>query len=510
MATGTDIALDPNHYSAFGTADDDHFFTPQGNFLQYDWSHVTVSGGAGNDALILTDTSTYDLRKFASFSGIEEIYFSSGGGDLYLSAQQLATVNLIYGSDAPNQARIYLSGGPLQTYDLRGKTFENNYILLDPSLYADIVIGDKSQLFAGENALLNFSLRSGARIHLVGNTFTDAERALLYRRGASYVWDDSDNSAGNAAPALSGLNGDRIETKNLDPAYIDVGSNAVATDDEGIRKISVKVLNANADDWVDIDYFSSIELPNGLVEGGTIRDKTVFNSKVFADLYNVTNSSFDIVFNGNATSDAVNKVVHALIYYNSGSAASANRQIQVSVSDGADKTTTSTVAVTHTAEVKTPPSGGKTVGNDDANVIKGGTGKDVIAGGAGDDTISGGLGNDVLTGGAGKDVFVFDTKLNRKTNLDKIADFSVRDDTIWLDNKYMSKLGKGTELKPGKLNKAFFTIGDHAKDKNDYLVYDSKKGVLYYDADGSGNGKAVEIATLKKGLKMTYHDFFVI
>jgi hypothetical protein len=34
--------------------------------------------------------------------------------------------------------------------------------------------------------------------------------------------------------------------------------------------------------------------------------------------------------------------------------------------------------------------------------------------------------------------------------------------------------------------------------------------VLYYDADGSGAGKALEIATLTKKLPMTYKDFFVI
>jgi hypothetical protein len=34
--------------------------------------------------------------------------------------------------------------------------------------------------------------------------------------------------------------------------------------------------------------------------------------------------------------------------------------------------------------------------------------------------------------------------------------------------------------------------------------------VLYYDADGAGKGKAVEIAILKKNLKMTNADFFVI
>jgi hypothetical protein len=34
--------------------------------------------------------------------------------------------------------------------------------------------------------------------------------------------------------------------------------------------------------------------------------------------------------------------------------------------------------------------------------------------------------------------------------------------------------------------------------------------VLSYDKDGSGSARAVEIAQLKKGLKLTYHDFYVV
>ena len=156
------------------------------------------------------------------------------------------------------------------------------------------------------------------------------------------------------------------------------------------------------------------------------------------------------------------------------------------------------------------------VGTAAADVLKGGAGKDVFKGGLGNDKLYGGLGNDTLTGGKGKDAFVFDTKLgtsstDRKVNFDKITDFSVKDDSIHLDNAIFKKLGtKGTADKPAQLNKAFFTIGTKAKDKNDYIVYNNKTGVLSYDADGSGKGKAVEFAQLSKKLALTYKDFFVV
>ncbi len=143
-------------------------------------------------------------------------------------------------------------------------------------------------------------------------------------------------------------------------------------------------------------------------------------------------------------------------------------------------------------------------------VLIGTKGKDVRVGGAGNDRLYGLSGNDTLTGGAGHDIFVFNTKLgssktDRKKNFDTLTDFSVADDTLWLDNKIFKKLGKA-----GALKKSYFTIGSKAKDKNDYLIYDKKKGVLSYDADGSGAGKAVEFAKLDKNLKLTSKDFLVV
>jgi len=142
-------------------------------------------------------------------------------------------------------------------------------------------------------------------------------------------------------------------------------------------------------------------------------------------------------------------------------------------------------------------------------------GKNVLTGGIGADKLNGGLGNDVLTGGLGSDVFVFNSKLgtaktDRKVNFDTIKDFNVKDDVIWLDNAIFKKLGKGSEAAPGKLNKKFFTIGDKAKDGNDYLIYNKKTGVLSYDADGNGAGEAIEFAQLKKGLALTEKNFFIV
>lgn len=131
--------------------------------------------------------------------------------------------------------------------------------------------------------------------------------------------------------------------------------------------------------------------------------------------------------------------------------------------------------------------------------------KNTLAAGIGRDKIYGLSGNDVLTGGVGQDFFVFNTKLgtattDRKVNFDKILDFNIADDTILLENAIFKKLGKGTPAKPVKLNAKFFKLSTQKQDKDDYVIYDKKKGILSYDADGSGAGKAVEFASVSKNL----------
>jgi Ca2+-binding RTX toxin-like protein len=147
------------------------------------------------------------------------------------------------------------------------------------------------------------------------------------------------------------------------------------------------------------------------------------------------------------------------------------------------------------------------VGNSGNNVIKGFGGNDLLKGGAGNDLIYGGVGNDKLYGNAGKDAFVFDTKPNKTTNKDTIVDFSVRDDTIRIDNAVFTKVGSNGTL---KLSAFWSSTSGKAHDSNDRIIYDKDGGQLYYDADGSGKGAAVQIAQLSKNLATTYKDFYVI
>ncbi|WP_157961292.1 cadherin domain-containing protein [Microvirga flavescens] len=141
-------------------------------------------------------------------------------------------------------------------------------------------------------------------------------------------------------------------------------------------------------------------------------------------------------------------------------------------------------------------------GND---VLRGLGGNDTLLGEAGNDKLFGGAGHDTLTGGSGQDVFVFDTKADRRTNIDRITDFSVADDTIQLTKSVFTKLSKKGVLKAGE-----FYVGTKAQDDSDHIIYNKKTGALYYDADGTGSSAQIQIAVLSKNLKLTYKDFFVI
>ena len=141
------------------------------------------------------------------------------------------------------------------------------------------------------------------------------------------------------------------------------------------------------------------------------------------------------------------------------------------------------------------------------DTLTGNAAANTIIGGLGNDTLFGKAGNDALTGGTGTDIFVFDTALNAITNNDNIIDFSVVDDTIRLENAIFAKFTTTGALAAGNFVSGADAI---ALDSNDYLLYNTTDGSLYYDADGSGAGAQVEFVSLIGIPALTAADFVIV
>jgi len=128
----------------------------------------------------------------------------------------------------------------------------------------------------------------------------------------------------------------------------------------------------------------------------------------------------------------------------------------------------------------------------------------ILTGNAGNNVLNGGLGNDVMLGGAGNDTFIFNSALG-VTNIDRISDFNVLDDTVRLDDAVFVGLAMGT------LAASAFAANStgFAADASDRLIYEIDTGRLFFDSDGSGGAAGVQFATLTAGLALTNSDFLV-
>ena len=132
-------------------------------------------------------------------------------------------------------------------------------------------------------------------------------------------------------------------------------------------------------------------------------------------------------------------------------------------------------------------------GNALNNTLIGNSAANSLFGLDGNDSLNGGLSNDTLVGGNGQDTFVFNTALNTATNKDTITDFSAIDDTIQLENAIFTAL-----TATGTLSAANFvaSASGAAVDANDYILYNTSTGALYYDVDGIGSIAALQFAIL--------------
>ncbi|WP_075290122.1 calcium-binding protein [Pararhizobium arenae] len=146
-------------------------------------------------------------------------------------------------------------------------------------------------------------------------------------------------------------------------------------------------------------------------------------------------------------------------------------------------------------------------GNGSANAMTGNNAINTLNGAAGDDLINGGLGNDVLIGGSGKDKFIFKTTLGASTNVDRITDFNVADDTIQIENAVFTAIGAAGPLSASKFVKNTTGL---AGDNDDRIIYETDTGKLFYDSNGKASGGSVHFATIGSNLSVTASDFLIV
>ncbi|MGO4835195.1 hypothetical protein AB4144_23360 [Rhizobiaceae sp. 2RAB30] len=147
-------------------------------------------------------------------------------------------------------------------------------------------------------------------------------------------------------------------------------------------------------------------------------------------------------------------------------------------------------------------------GNNGNNAVYGMGGNDTLYGYGGNDWVRGGPGNDLLYGGAGLDNFLFDAALSATTNLDRIGDFNVAQDTIRIDNAVMP--GLGATLGTLASSKFWKSTAGVAHDADDRIIYDTDTGRLFYDGNGNAAGGAIQFAVLAPNLALTNADFVVV
>lgn len=143
-------------------------------------------------------------------------------------------------------------------------------------------------------------------------------------------------------------------------------------------------------------------------------------------------------------------------------------------------------------------------GNGGDNLLTGNKGINTLSGLDGDDILDGLGGNDRYIGGDGSDTFRLGTAPNAKSNVKTVEDFVSAEDT--LDINTAAFKWKGAPL--GTLLAENFVSNDSglAETATQRFAYNNTSGELFYDADGSGRGKAVLVAVFENTPDLLHTD----
>ena len=521
----------------------------------------TMNGGSGSDLYIVALTADHAVAEIqdSGLTGTDEVRFTSTKAStltLYAGDTGIETVVIGTGNtkDAVTTGTVALNiNAALVTNGLTIVGNAGNNVITGTTSYSDNLIGGlgndtyvvnnvgdtvTEQSNAGtdiiQTTLNSYSLGSIANVENL--TFTGSGNALLTGNSLNNFLtggagnDSLDGGTGNDT-MVGGLGNDLYVVDSASDVVTEAASAGVDTIQTSLTTFSISALG-------NIESLSYAGLSNATLTGNALAN-TILGG-VGNDI--ITGAAGTDMLNGGAGSDVyvmASATDHvAAEIQDSGlagtdevrfTASSASTLTLYAGDTGIEKvvigtgtalaavTTGTTVLNVNAAlvanELTITGNAGVNVltGTNFADTLNGEAGNDTLNGGLGNDTLYGGLGNDNLTGGAGADHFVFNTTLNATTNKDTITDFVSGTDKIELENSVMTALG----LTTGTLTTDQFWAGAgvvKGHDATDRIVYNTTTGALYYDADGSGSGAAVQFAILGATTHptITYQDFLIV
>jgi serralysin len=440
----------------------------------------TLSGGAGNDTYYLDNSldrvfesvgNGYDyvvttVSYATNGQEVEEIHLTGTG---HINAVGSSGNNSIFGNSGNN----IINGGAGEDY-MSGDAGNDTYYVdnlndqVVDSAGVDTIISSLTWFSIFGMSIERLTLSGTADIGGQGNGLSNI---IIGNSGANIL----DGGAG--ADTLSGKGGN-------DTYYVDNTLDRVFEAAGGGTDLVFSFVSFHAGGQY-IENVTLVGAANTNVVGNSLNNILIGNSG-------------NNTLNGAAGADQMSGGAGNDIYYvnNTGD------QIFENAGEGYDKvltTATFTLAAGQEIEELTQQgsAGINAYGNEFNNILRGNSGNNILDGGAG---------YDILIGGGGIDSYRF-TAAVTAANADRIDGFVSGVDRLQLDNAVMASLGA-----TGGLNASMFVASSAgvAVDANDYIIYDTDNGKLFYDADGNGAGAAVLIATLTGAPSLAASDIFVI
>jgi Ca2+-binding RTX toxin-like protein len=454
---------------------------PSGTLSAFDgrfYAAAGASGGHDADDRIIYDTATGNLW-----------YDSDGSGSV--AARRIATLETTSGSTAPPALRatdITIVNGSSSGLTMDGTAANDSITGGGGDETINGVAGDDTLRGSGGDDLL---------VGHAGNDLLDGGDGV----DTMYGYDGDDTLIGGASA-------DRLEGGVGDDTYV-VTTGDILIDEDGSDTVQTDLT------WSLGTAFENLTMTgtgNITMQGNNLNNLIIgnagnntFNARAGDDTILAGGGNDRIDMFGNGFASYGNEVVDGGAGIdNMDFSGYAKTGIVVNLATGqvtgGGDGGSGTVAVSNVEMVITGAFSDRFIGNNGANTFDGR---------GGNDTLSGGGGNDTLTGGTGNDFFVFDTAPGA-TNVERITDFSSAPDQLQFENAIFTAIGGAGTFAAGDGRFWAAAGATSGHDANDRVVYNVSTGSLYYDADGSGGGAAVLVATFQANPTIAATDITVI